>query len=183
MKKIYFITFLLFLFQNVNAQDTKEQSVNEKKLWGSFDLGLMGTLSDNGSHIFGTTNRDDYYKAWGMRAMVGYYIIPRISLGFGVGNWNSRVLPVFFDFRYLLAKKWYAYTDIGGLISNGAAEKSGFVSEAGLGFRFRIWKKIVFTPSIGYTIMSYRGTNWRSSILKESTYWHQLFTIRLGFEI
>ncbi|MDR0558654.1 MAG: porin family protein [Prevotellaceae bacterium] len=179
MRKLYITTILLFLFNSVGAQDAKEQSVNEEKLWFGLDFGLdTKRFNENKENEQESVSIENFTHLWGVRLKAGYYLTPRISLGFGAGlnTKNRGSLPIFLDFRYLPAKKWYAYANVGGAVGGHEYErKSGFMSELGLGSRLRIWKRFAFNPSLGYNLLSYR--------FKENTFWKHTFAIRLGFEI
>ncbi|MDR0558653.1 MAG: hypothetical protein LBG92_00645 [Prevotellaceae bacterium] len=163
MRNLYYIIFLLFLFQNINAQDTKTQSLNDKKLWGSveikYGIGLFETgKSEN--HGFYSKNYG-YMQVSSMLLKTGYYVTPQLSLGAGIGTANysgymADMMPVFADIRYLFTKlpKLYAFADIGGSFF---IEK-GFISDLGIGYRIVLGKRRSVNPSLSYNLTAYRQT-------------------------
>ncbi|MDR0560271.1 MAG: hypothetical protein LBG92_08865 [Prevotellaceae bacterium] len=183
MRKIYFVILILFLFQNLKAQDMTvlDKSMNGKKLWGGFDIGFVGIpLSSGGG--FSDISSNVFYT-WRLRAKAGYYIMPRISLGLGIGlTGEINTFPVFVNFHYLLSKNWYAYTDIGGIVANNAFSQTGFMSETGFGYRLHVWRRFAINAALGYNLTSYKSGN-RFDIFSKSVYWRQTLAIRFGFEI
>jgi hypothetical protein len=174
------VILALILFQiNLNAQEVKS-------FWGSVELGYGWNMRDNGntggnikSQIFKGDMRTVYLKA-------GYYLLPRFSLGAGLGLRHYSVgitntLPVFVDARYHLKSlpQLYGYVDVGASVANKeSAFTSGFMSDIGLAYKIRLGKRMSLNPSIGYNLFTY---SLNVLALTEKRSKHTVY-LQLGFQ-
>lgn len=155
MKKIL---LLIFLFLGINLY-----SQENRKLWGAFEVGYGITLSDNGDLFdvnFGNNNKM-YISS--LRAIIGYYIMPELSLGLGIGL-NSytkpglNTLPIWLDVRYhpFLNKKFQINGDIGYAMATSENYLDGkLIADLSFGYELFKIKKIKIVPGIGYNFCNY----------------------------
>lgn len=181
MRKTFALIVLLAFLQAYSYG----QANSYKSLWGTLEVGYGWSASKDGQSYNATSsNTEGRMHVMGVRAIVGYYLTPQISLGGGVGfngyrNSKINTLPVFVDVRYLFTNQLFAYADIGGSVASGGDFMSGFMMDAGLGYRIALGERSSLNPSIGYNLFSYSQV--LSGNDSENRSRHTLF-LRLGFE-
>jgi hypothetical protein len=151
--------------QPICAQEGKNHG-----LWGNIEYSYGLGLSDKGDlYDFSQSNTNLYTHS--LRGIIGYYINPKFSIGFGGGiagyhNPDVNTLPLFIDFRYFLqenSKSVYFYSDLGSSVSLDSDKNSGFLAELGVGYKIPISKKIILTPALGYNLITYKQNYYTPS--------------------
>jgi hypothetical protein len=182
MKKLFVIFITLSATQiSLSAQD-------RKTLWGEVTLGYGRSLGDYGKSY--DMPADNMYMA-SLNAKVGYYVMPQLSLGVGVGlsgyhNPIINTLPVFAEARYSVkrAPKLFAYLNAGASLGGGAYS-SGATIGAGAGYSIKLGRRIALNPSIGYNALLYKQVATalfsQEVLYSEARRRHTIF-LQLGFE-
>jgi hypothetical protein len=173
---------LLFLISSISLFPAYSQT--NGKLWGGLEAGYGIGLSDKGDYYnlsYGSGNIP--FAEWQpislgvnrsemdvniIRLVLGYYVIPQLSLGAGIGfNTNSlpgvSTLPLYIDIRY------HPVADNPNLVLNVAAgyaplisehdTKGKFLADFSVGYKLFNLKKVSFVPFIGYNFINYSLSN------------------------
>ncbi len=118
-----------------------------------------------------------------LRGIVGYYVIPQLSVGAGIG-FNSYIkpglntIPVCLDLRYhpFDNKKFSINGNIGYTIATSENDLNGkFMSDISLGDKVLNLGKLSLVPSFGYNFINYSVENEK----KLNQYRHSLF-LKIG---
>lgn len=120
-------------------------------------------------------------SASSIRAIIGYYFVPQMSVGLGVGL-NSytkpglNTLPVWLDLRYHPIEDNLNFVLNAGvgysMITSEDALKGKFQADISAGYKVYNLKKISIVPAIGYNFCNYslkdthRGQSRHSLFLK-----------------
>ena len=134
-----------------------------RKLWGAVEVGYGISLSDKGD-AYDVSYGSDHKMAMSLiRALLGYYVTPDLSLGAGIGL-NSytqleglNTLPVFIDVRYhpFTNKRFLLNGDIGYNLATSENNKDGkWLFDFSFGYKL-LNKRISIIPAIGYNYCSY----------------------------
>ena len=160
MTRTITVILILFLASVVDAQQPQQQ----KRLWGSIELGWGTGLVETGQSR--THYRKSDYGTMSVintRVKAGYYVSPNLSLGAGIGAGNYlgyeiRSVPIFADIRWHFAKSpfLFAFADVGGSFFQDTFIDKGFVSDLGVGYRVTFGKRCSLNPSVGYNLIAYR---------------------------
>ncbi|NDV82447.1 hypothetical protein [Bacteroides sp. 51] len=155
MKKILLLIFL-FTAPYLSSQDSK-------KLWGGIEIGYGISLSDDGDSYNTSYGSENKMAISSIRGVIGYYIIPELSLGAGVGL-NSytkpgvNILPVWFDIRYhpFTNKKIQLNGDLGyTVVTSESKQKGKLLTDLSIGYKLFNFKRISLQPAIGYNFCNY----------------------------
>jgi hypothetical protein len=189
MKKLFTISITLVAMQaSLSAQ-------NSKTFWGEITLGYGRSFGDYGkSYDLSYNNVDNMYMA-SLTAKLGYYVLPQLSLGVGVGlsgyhNPNINTLPVFVEARYNVKPipKLFSYLNVGTSLSglgSAGAFNGGLITGAGAGYSIKLGKRTALNPSIGYNVLFYKQIFTelfsQEMLYSEGRRRHTIF-LQLGFE-
>lgn len=180
--KLMVMGLLLLYVPNMNSQNNLT-----KKVWYGIDYSYGFGLQDKGDLFsLNRSNSGENMYVVDLRAMTGYNISTRLSLGVGLGlagyhHNNFNTMPIFLDLRYNLPmqhQKFFIYTDIAFPLSVNSDVSSLFMNDFGMGCKIPIYKKMNFVPSFGYNFITYK-MDWGT--ISERRFRHSLF-IRLGIE-
>jgi len=152
------VLLLIFIFVAINSF-----SQNTRKIWGGIELGYGLSLSDDGDCYdisFGNSNKMSISS---IRAILGYYITPDLSLGAAIGlNSYSKpglnILPVFLDVRYhpFNNKNIQFNGDIGYVLTTSENNRDGkLLADLSVGYILLSNKKVNLIPAIGYNLCTY----------------------------
>jgi hypothetical protein len=164
--KVFILFALIIIFQtNLNAQ-----SVQDKSLWGSIEVGYGLGLKESGKngYTYSLKNRknEGNLDVTNFRLKGGYYIAPRFSIGAGMGiytyNGITKAVPIFADFRYLIntLPNLYTFADIGASFFSFGNVSKGFLSDLGAGYKIRLGKNFSLNPLVGYNLLVCKGWSW-----------------------
>ncbi len=139
-------------------------SQTNNKLWGGLEVGYGISLSDNGK-LYDTSYKGNNRMALSsIRGVFGYYIIPSLSVGAGIGlssytKPQLNTIPVFLDFRFHPLPKntdLFINADLGHTIATSESDSKGkLIAELSIGYNlFRIGK-LSIVPAIGYNYVNY----------------------------
>jgi hypothetical protein len=159
--------FILSIVMACSMQSVYAQEKENRRFWGNLEYAYGFGLSDNGD-LYNISRSNTNLYTHNLRGTVGYYILPKFSVGIGCGiaghhNPNVNTLPLYFDFRYFLkenVKSIYFYSDLGSSISLDSDKKSGLLVELGAGYKIPIGKKINLTPALGYNLITYKQNSY-----------------------
>lgn len=160
MRKILLL-IVLFLGGNSYSQENR-------KLWGGIEIGYGISLSDTGdlSNVNFGSNNNMFISS--LKAILGYYVMPELSLGLGIGL-NSytkpglNTLPMWLDVRYhpFFNKEFQINGDLGYTIATSESNRDGkFLADFSVGYALFKIKKAHIVPAIGYNFCNYsvKGT-------------------------
>jgi hypothetical protein len=188
MKKKFAIFLALVMIQGgLLAQ-------NRKTFWGEVALGYGQGLGDYGkSYDFANSSTTNMY-AMSLTAKVGYYVLPQLSLGVGVGiagyhNPTINTLPVVVEGRYNVkaVPRLFSYLNAGASLPSllSGAFSSGTTIGVGAGYSIKLGKRTALNPSVGYNVLLYRQEQVelfsQEVLYRETRHRHTIF-LQLGFE-
>jgi hypothetical protein len=138
------------------------------RLWGGLEVGYGLSLADKGKMYDLSYGRDAKMTISTIKAVLGYYITPRLSLGAGIGL-SSYTLPgvntapLCIDIRYHPVRDNLNIVlngDIGYSLATSESDTKGkFMADFSLGYKLFNIKKINITPAIGYNYINYSVDN------------------------
>lgn len=145
---LFFVTLLSV------AQETQRNS----GLFLSIEARRINTISYH-SDLLAKTKLSDMPSANSLRATLGYFINPRISLGANIGLENQdtegNTCPVALDVRgYLMQARNtpFLYFNAGVLLKASDTFEKGNLLESGIGYKFFISRKFCMNASLGYNL-------------------------------
>lgn len=177
MQKFLISLFLLSFFSSLSYSQTNH------RLWGGLEVGYGLSLSDRGDNYKVSYDGDTKMTISSLRGVVGYYVIPQLSVGVGIG-FNSytkpglNTIPVCLDLRYhpLENKKFSINGNIGYTIATSENYFNGkFMSDISVGYKLLNLGKLSLIPSFGYNFINYSVENKKK--LNQSR--HSLF-LKIG---
>ncbi|MDR0711142.1 MAG: hypothetical protein LBF67_02185 [Prevotellaceae bacterium] len=188
MKKIFIVSIGLMITQIGFAAQ------NSKTFWGEVSLGYGRSIGDYGKNYdMLHSNADNMYMA-SLKAKAGYYVIPQLSLGVGVGlsgyhNPNVNTLPVFLEARYNVKflSGLFSFLNAGTSLSalGVGAFQSGGIIGAGAGYSIKTGRRTALNISVGYDALLYKQTAvylfTDEVAYSEMRHRHTMF-LQLGFE-
>lgn len=143
--------------------------------WANLELGYGWTLADRGTYNLVDKNGKAYMAI--MHAKLRYYATDELSLAAGIGvtpyrSYSVTTVPVFAGLQYDFARipRLFAYADAGLPLSAETASsdfisswltdysvdyKSGFVANAGVGYRVTSGNRRSLYASLGYHVFRY----------------------------
>jgi opacity protein-like surface antigen len=143
--------------------------------WANLELGYGWTLADKGTYNLVDKNDRSYMAI--MYAKLRYYATDELSLAAGIGatpyrNYGITTVPVFAGLQYDFARipRLFAYADIGLPLSAETASsdfitswltdysvdyKSGFMANAGVGYRVALSSRRSLYVAAGYHLFHY----------------------------
>lgn len=153
---------LIFIISIITLTNLQAQTNND--FWGGIEVGYGLGLSDRGDS-YKISRGDGYKMAYSsLRAVVGYYVLPNLSLGGGIGlgsytNPSLNTVPVFLDLRFHPLednKNFILNGNLGYSIATSETDlKSKFQGEFSVGYKVLNLGKISLIPSLGYNYCSY----------------------------
>jgi len=163
MKNIYTLLALCFLFTTY-AQEEKQKDIYKNK--GYFNITKVTYYKVNKARLYyskGIKSQDlkgDNASGNGLQTINGYFIVPKFSVGVGIGletfnNPNSNTFPVFLDLRYYFDNNYsslYIFGNIGGTLKLGDDFRKGGLLNGGIGYKFFVNsnKTTAFVADLGY---------------------------------
>lgn len=160
MKKVLISLFLLSFI-------TISQAQTNHKLWGGLEVGYGLSLSDRGDNYKLSYGGDSKMTISTIRGVIGYYVLPQLSVGAGIG-FNSytkpgvNTVPLCLDFRYhpLDNRNFSISGNIGYVVATSEDDLKGkFLSDIAVGYKVWNLGKISVIPSIGYNYINYSVEN------------------------
>jgi hypothetical protein len=154
MKKL-----LLVLFSMMSIASYSQNS----KLWGGLEVGYGLNLSDKGDSYKISYGGDTKMTITSLRGILGYYVIPQLSIGAGIG-FNSytvpslNAVPVCLDIRYhpLENRNFLLNGNIGYSLATSEEEfDSKVMTDISIGYKISNIGKFSLVPAIGYNFINY----------------------------
>jgi hypothetical protein len=121
-----------------------------RKLWGGLEVGYGLSISDKGGIYKYSYGNDTKMSISYVRGILGYYIVPQMSVGIGIGLSSYtkpavNTVPVCLDLRY------HPVVNTHNLVLNGSLGYSLLTSEN------ELKEKILTDISVGYIILIYNS--------------------------
>jgi hypothetical protein len=172
---------IVFIFILVAIIIPSAHSQTNNRLWGGLEIGGGISLADKGK-MYNITYGDSKMTTGTIRAIIGYYITPQISIGGGIGqsgyldpalrtpppcgNYRSAALstlPLCLDFRFHPIQdnlKLVLNANVGySLLTNESDLNSKFMTDIAVGYKIANIGKISIVPAIGYNYNNYSIDN------------------------
>lgn len=159
MKKFAIITGLMLLAIGVYAQE-----LNKKNTGMRVSAQIGASLDMTGNKI---ENIDKNLYSINLRLGLSYFIIPKISLGAGIGldnyqNPKTKSFPIFFDAKYYIfdaRNTPFVYGTAGKLIRLSDSFQNGTMADMGIGYKFFAGDNLCLNATIGYSFRNLRNLN------------------------
>lgn len=158
MKKISSI-LLLFIYSVFTLNSHPSNS-----FWGGLDIGYGLSLSDKGDIYKYSTNNENKMTMSSVRAIFGYYLNQKLSIGLNLGlNSFSKptvnTVPIMLDVRYHPISdnlSFFLQGDLGYSTLTSEEELKGkLVFDLSIGYKISQIGKMKISPSIGYNYFNY----------------------------
>jgi hypothetical protein len=162
MKQIL-LAFALFV---TGVAGVAAQPGTNKKFWGTIEYTSGITLADRGKYYNNALlDGNGMMGIIDLRAIVGYYVHPNLSLGVGVGtntqfgyNTDHRIqgFPLLFDVRYhaFSDKRLFLNGVVGGFSPSYELTDLGWFTDLLVGYQLNI-SKVRFAPAAGFNMSRY----------------------------
>lgn len=159
MKKFAIITGLMLLAIGVNAQELNKKNTGMRV---SAQISASLDVADNEIE-----NIDKNLYSINLRLGLSYFIIPKISLGAGIGldnyqNPKTKSFPIFFDAKYYIfdaRNTPFVYGTAGKLIRLSDSFQNGTMADVGIGYKFFAGDNLCLNATIGYSFRNLRNLN------------------------
>ncbi len=164
---------ILFLFtislahsSNIGKNDEKKN----KNIFATTELGVYKGLNLSTDYPIGLSNDNSYTKS--LRLVLGYYISPYLSAGFGFGADRyefpgANTFPLFLDLRGYLKDSGntaFVFFDVGKtIVFSSQAQEGGNIFDSGVGYKFFIGKKTCLIGKVGYNYFKNKEWIWQST--------------------
>lgn len=169
-KLIVFSVLILLTLASISAQ-------SKSKIWGGVEIGYGVTLSDEN-----ISQSDKSIST--LRGLLGYYVVPNLSLGVGVGLSGyivANTVPLCLDVRYHPINSNPNYVvnwAVGYSLATSENDVKGkFMTDISLGYKIFNIGKMKLVPAIGYNYNTYSIENGLNS--KNDYSQHSLF-LKIG---
>ncbi len=163
IRKILFLIFISSIFTPIYSY-----SQTNSKLWGGVEVGFGISLADKGKMYDLKYGKDSEMTTSTIRAIMGYYIMPQLSFGAGIGlssytKPSVNTLPLCLDIRFHPIQEnqnLVLISNIGYSLATSESDiNSKFMTDFSVGYKLTNIKKIGIIPAIGYNYNSYSVDN------------------------
>ena len=158
MKKTFLIVFL-FIVAFLSSY-----SQTNNKLWGGLEIGYGLSLSDRGDLYNISYDSNNKMSMSSLRGIVGYYILPNLSLGGAIGL-NSYTKPQLNTVPLSLDLRFHPLIDnldlvlnsnLGYIIATSESDEKGkLFADLSVGYKVLNISKVAVIPAIGYNYIGH----------------------------
>ncbi len=163
---LFFTSYITFAQNQIDnkATDTQKNKgyFNITKIGYITNYNLKRDLFIEGVGGIYSELESERSHAWSLQTVNGYFLSPNFSLGVAIGldgyhNPNFNTLPVLLDVRAYLSKKKnsvYSFLNIGPSLRLGgenSALRKGMVFNIGVGYKYKVGKKLFLVSDIGFS--------------------------------
>ncbi len=168
MKKTLLLILLFTSYITFTQNQIDNKVTDPKKNKGYFNITKIGYITNyklkrdifiEGADGIYSELESERSHAWSLQTINGYFLSPNFSLGVVIGfdsYPHFSTLPVLLDVRAYLSKKKnsvYSFLNIGPSLRLGgenSALRKGMVFNIGIGYKYKVGKKLFLVSDIGF---------------------------------